>query len=484
MLVPAVCQRICLASLLTACTLFTTLSGCGASKREQQLHRVAKDWSETIRASQVIPVYPLTEDLRPGYVFLVRTSIAEQAVEWKRRGYLSLDDHRVRLGQPRPEAAGSDDRIDYSRMYFDGYWKDSFFQKNGNPRPLTSSPGPRGDGGSNASGASPSYSDANAPRAAFPSYDFEVRTGSSLGAAFPIKGIPVAMSFMRADRAFASVSLYDAYTYGADAGQLYGLLKSWVETAPGVKVHLSDAVDQHGRPVFLRVVSRVYLAGALSVTLNDAGSGGSQGRVGLTPQLPNQTTSGESVRESVEQVLEALDERANAPMFDSTGQPVLGGAVRFTWATDRHVSLNEAFPTPLVIGYLGFDVPVFEGGRLGYPLPTWGVLNQTSVTTGISRNVLLGLDLLVQLARGTKETQVRAISIVRGVSKQMVDRDLSTDDFKKHAEEADRLLTKPDGWAQRVLPLIRSFQITESFLSPEQRSVLHDSLARFIDQSG
>ncbi len=48
------------------------LSGCATQKMSgDQLARVAKDWSLGIRASQIIPVYPLTEDLQPGDVFLV-----------------------------------------------------------------------------------------------------------------------------------------------------------------------------------------------------------------------------------------------------------------------------------------------------------------------------------------------------------------------------------------------------------------------------
>ena len=50
-----------------------------------------------IRASQVIPVYPLTEDLQPGDVLLVRTPIEEQAKLYKKKGFLPLDQHLVRL---------------------------------------------------------------------------------------------------------------------------------------------------------------------------------------------------------------------------------------------------------------------------------------------------------------------------------------------------------------------------------------------------
>jgi hypothetical protein len=34
------------------------------------------------------------------------------------------------------------------------------------------------------------------------------------------------------------------------------------------------------------------------------------------------------------------------------------------------VSLNETFPRPLVVGYLGFDLPVLPGGQIGFPQDT------------------------------------------------------------------------------------------------------------------
>jgi len=62
--------------------LFGALSfsvGCASYNARKQLEGVAKNWCETIRASQVIPVYPLTEDLTPGDVFLVQRPIATEA---------------------------------------------------------------------------------------------------------------------------------------------------------------------------------------------------------------------------------------------------------------------------------------------------------------------------------------------------------------------------------------------------------------------
>src|SRR5262252_2453839 len=75
-----------------------TLSGCATEKASsEQLARVAKDWSLSIRASQVIPVYPLTEDLQPGDVFLVQTPVEEQVKVYLDKGFLPLENLIARL---------------------------------------------------------------------------------------------------------------------------------------------------------------------------------------------------------------------------------------------------------------------------------------------------------------------------------------------------------------------------------------------------
>lgn len=74
------------------------LSGCATQKMSgEQLARVAKDWSLSIRASQIIPVYPLTEDLQPGDVFLVQTPVEEQVKVYLAKGFLPLENLVTRL---------------------------------------------------------------------------------------------------------------------------------------------------------------------------------------------------------------------------------------------------------------------------------------------------------------------------------------------------------------------------------------------------
>ena len=166
----------------------TALAACRTSKG-QQLERVAKDWSMVIRASQVIPVYPLTEDLLPGDVFLVTTPVQDQVRIYEQRGFLPLD-------QPVTRLAHLDE--DYLSFYAPSH---------GRPRPSGDSIGVA----EASSGADPLM---RAPRAAFPTYDFEVESSAGVQLAVPVAGVPVGLGLMRSDHATGTIAISDAYTYG------------------------------------------------------------------------------------------------------------------------------------------------------------------------------------------------------------------------------------------------------------------------------
>ena len=78
-------------AIAAALAILVLSTGCATSLRNKQLEAVAKDWALVIRASQVIPVYPLSEDLQPGDVLLVSTPIDEQVALYKKKGFLPLD---------------------------------------------------------------------------------------------------------------------------------------------------------------------------------------------------------------------------------------------------------------------------------------------------------------------------------------------------------------------------------------------------------
>ena len=180
------------------------LAGCNST--EKQLERVAKDWALTIRASQVIPVYPLTEDLQPGDVFLVETPVQQQVRVYKSKGFLPLDQMVTRLGD-----------IDFSALYKTAYWEGTFDAET-HARPMRTVV----DGQE-----VPPFAQVQAPRAAFPSYTFEVRRNSGAKVAIPIKGVPFGLGLMSSTSANGSVTISDAYTYAAEPEQLVRQIQTW-----------------------------------------------------------------------------------------------------------------------------------------------------------------------------------------------------------------------------------------------------------------
>jgi hypothetical protein len=99
-------------SLLFA--LAMSFTGCATLTEktvERELEMVARRWCMTVRASQIIPIYPLNEDVQPGDVFVVETPAQRQASDYNKRGYLELEHLLVRLN---PAAS-------YPGFYSDGY---------------------------------------------------------------------------------------------------------------------------------------------------------------------------------------------------------------------------------------------------------------------------------------------------------------------------------------------------------------------------
>jgi hypothetical protein len=309
---------------------------------------MAKNWCETIRASQVIPVYPLTEDLQVGDVFLVETTVASQAQEYQKRGFLALDDFRVRLPF-----------TNFHNVYFNSYWKDDFGNTPHVMPEFTNSVA-----GTNAN-AWP-WTSVAAPRVAFPPYSFQARSGFGLAAAFPIQGVPVALSFLKSDQVNGSVTITDARTFAGDPGDLFASLQSWASQPP-VRQMLAQTVRNIApTTIYLRVVSRVYLARAMDVYFQKAGSSGGNARAGTSGGVSMTTTNG-TVDAQYANVLNTLNSQ-NGGLATATQA---GGAVTFVSASDSTVGMSQSFDRPLAVGYLAFDVPVFPGGDLGYPVPTF-----------------------------------------------------------------------------------------------------------------
>lgn len=337
--------------------IWLVLSGCATHDARTHLQSVAKDWCETIRASQVIPVYPLTQDVIVGDVYLVQTPIADQEKEYESHGFLPLDDHQVRLPY-----------TNFTNMYFDGYWQDEF-GKTPHPMQTYTNVAAGNDTVSNF------LTSATAPRAAFPTYSFQAQAGFGLSAAFPIEGIPVALGFLGSDQVNGSVTIVDAYTYAGDEDGLLSQLRNWAQNS-NVRFRLSQTAKMAAPTrVYLRVVSRVYLARAVEVSLQKASSEGGSAQAGNVSSLSLLSTNG-AVNPNYTNLLNALNNSQSSLAGLVGGATQVGGAVKFVSASGSSVGLSQSFDRLLTIGYLGFDVSVNTNGDLGYaPIPTFLRLN-------------------------------------------------------------------------------------------------------------
>jgi hypothetical protein len=339
-----------------ACALF--LEGCCTSKK-CQLEHIAKDWCMTIRASQVIPVYPLTEDLQPGDVFLVQVPIDRQQEVYDDKGFLPLDNHIARLNP-----------TGYTNFY-----RNSFFTEGNDVllprewiRPESTSV----------------HSWEPAPHAAFPSYSFSVRRGAGLNLAVPVQGVPVGLSLLNSDAADGSVTIKQARTMGVDTISLYRDLANWAKSNTRF-LGPFGAGRGDKETNYLRVLTRVYATGQMDVSLRDASSKSAGLDVGaakpvnlLFPELPaNQANVAAVVAQNYTNGWSVLNDMLQKAT-SATDKFLPGGSLRLAAASSRTVTLQEQFDPPVILGYLGFDCSIEEDGTLGPPIPTHARLDRKS----------------------------------------------------------------------------------------------------------
>lgn len=331
------------------------LGACCSSTKREQLERVAKDWSEVIRASQVIPVYPLTEDLQPGDLFLVQTPIDEQQDIWEEDGYLPLDNHLARLD---PD--------------YDDFYDHSF--------PHQPPPSQRllpHEWMQSIAGPPVIASWSKAPAAAFPSYAFEVKKSGGLNLAIPISGVPVGLGLLNASSAQCTVKLSDARTIGIDTVSLHTDVDRWASMRSAFLSPFGP--DDQGRiRNYVRVVSRVYLLGSIDVSIRDAKSSSGGLDAGVPKPVELLTLEANSDEpgsvDGYSKAIKEINDMLAGAAGDATNV-LPGGSLRVTSASARSVSMRETFARPLVVGYLGFDYPILRGGELGRPIPTHSALD-------------------------------------------------------------------------------------------------------------
>ena len=344
----------------TAAILALVLAGC-CTRKQTQLEKVARDWCLTIRASQVLPVYPLTEDIQPGDIFLVQVPIDRQQEIYSAKGFLPFDNHLARLNPSN-----------YSQFY-----DHSFFPEKSTSLLPRDWMRPK-DGG---------QSWQPAPHVAFPSYSFSVRRGAGMNLAVPVQGVPVGLSLMGSDAADGTVSIKQAQSLGVDILSLYRELQAWAQSN-GDFLRAFGSDPSALKKNYLRVVNRVYAAGEVDVSLRDTSSQAGGLDVGapkpvnlLFPELPKDgKTTAETVQKNFTNgwsVLQKMVSDAAAIAKDASGKFLPGGSLKLTAASARTVTLKEEFNPPLILGYTGFDVVIYPGGILGPPIPTHAVLDDT-----------------------------------------------------------------------------------------------------------
>lgn len=311
------------------------------------MQRVARDWSMSIRASQIVPVYPLSQDIQPGDVFLVDRTVAKQSKTFRERGFLPTD---LRVTRLVPDNYGE---FYSGREVIAGIDSGHTLTL---PRDWRNTPNP----------TSPWE---QFPRAGFPSYSFRVSNSSGLSVAVPVQGVPVALSATGAARANGSITISDAVTYGTDASSIYRLLLEADQLGK-----LDYVVPPPGHDVrYLRVITRVFAARSFDVTLvadSTLGGGGDAG----APQTVSDSSGRLENGVTVEDINSQLASIGQA--LAESGLPLPGGSIRATFASGRTISFKETFPEPIVVGYHGFDVVIDESGAIGPLIPTFQVLDQ------------------------------------------------------------------------------------------------------------
>jgi hypothetical protein len=392
------------AKLLPVVAAVLVLAGCGTSK-EFQLEHIAKDWCMTIRASQVIPVYPLTEDIQPGDIFLVRVPIDRQQEVYDDKGFLPLDNHIARLNP-----------VGYTNFY-----RNSFFAE------FTEALLPR-------HWMRPTSTNVHywepAPHAAFPSYSFSVRRGAGLNLAIPVQGVPVGLSLLGSDAADGSVTIKQARTMGLDILSLHQQVTGWAKTNASFLDSFGGGPDDK-ETNYLRIVTRVYVTGEMDVSLRDASSRSAGLDVGaakpvnlLFPELPkNQSNAAAVVAQNYTNGWNTLNDLLQKAT-SATDKFAPGGSLRLAAASSRTIALREEFNPPLILGYLGFDCAIFENGKLGPPIPTHALLDRKSrlqharvedFHTSLTNQIALFHDIGKAYAEGDKAKQAK----IRQAAKQV-----------------------------------------------------------------
>jgi hypothetical protein len=327
------------------------------NSRAEQLARVAKDWCLTIRASQVMPVYPLTEDLQVGDVFLVSTTIQEEIKEFESKGFLPLDNQIARI-----------DVSGFAQFYNGAY----AVQTTSVVPKLWQFPDPPRT-------AAPTTDWGVAPGAGFPSYTFSVKKGAGATLALPIHAVPVGLSLLHTASAVGTVNISNASTYGLSIIDINPQVDAWAaQNRDFLRQYGPQIVDGAPYTNYVRIVYRVYVAGGVNVSMvNDSATGG---RVDAGASKPITLFD---AGEATNAVNAAADyQKMLASLSQSVASTTPGASLTVSSVSSLAVAMNETFPRPLVIGFLAYDRAIDSQGGLGPPIPTHARVKGKPVAVG------------------------------------------------------------------------------------------------------
>lgn len=366
--------------LFTSFCLILTSCANEIKPPQKSLETVAKDWSMTVRASQVMPLYPLEEDVRPGDIYLVDKSLNSEVKAWNQKGFLPLNNRF--------------DRMQIPQEVFDDFYSHGLAKDN----PVSFS---------------------RPPTAAFPSYTFEVDKRGALGLAVPLSSVPVAISASGAQRATGSVVFTGASTQGLPDLVMQKQIDQWQLKR---KAQLSKRAQYVGRPLILRLITRTFSIQGATVSLVFSSTKGASLQAGSTsapsPDISTGTPDNQdNLSEEYESLIDEMNEKialekssedddssqedtegdngdsdivslkaelatlkrlknredlksrkrkvdrqASEDRFGGYLRP--GGSIKVVGRTERGVTMSEEFDEPLVLGYWATEYFVTEQGSL------------------------------------------------------------------------------------------------------------------------
>ena len=206
--------------------------------------------------------------------------------------------------------------------------------------------------------------------------------------------MPVALGLMNSGKASGTVTIADAFTFGLDNFHLTSLVQNWADQNRKL---LRNYPPRDGQSHFLRVVSRVYATGRVSVTVNNDEATSAEARGGADRPLELMGIKQGATDANYQGAIQAIN--------NMLSEQLPGGKIKVATASSRAVTLSETFERPLVIGYVGFDMQILEGGRLGPPISTLAQLTGGHTIPAYGTDNVYRLASLSHMYRALREIQ-------------------------------------------------------------------------------